>query len=260
MKNQNIKSLKSIKFIDTKDFFYFSFQLNSSHKVILGFTKLGYQNPEELKNIYPFSRCKLAYLHQTHSSKINFVKEYGCYQGDGIFTQQDNLVLAIKTADCLPVYFFVPEHEIIGLIHLGWRSAKKGILEKLNFLKSHTYIFVVAGVGLRKCCYQVGNEFLKYQRLSSFLSFEKNKLFFDPISFLYHTLKSYKINHIKLYDLNICSFCDIRFPSWRREKTFKRTLSFIFKDKTNQRKNFLNIVKKTNGMKNKCIKATLFQF
>lgn len=49
---------------------------------------------------------------------------------DAAFTRKDGLVLAIQTADCLPVLFASKDGSVIGAAHAGWRSLVGGILEK----------------------------------------------------------------------------------------------------------------------------------
>ena len=47
---------------------------------------------------------------------------------DGLITNQKNVALLIKTADCLPILLFDPQKEVIGLIHAGW----KGVVSKIH--------------------------------------------------------------------------------------------------------------------------------
>ena len=48
---------------------------------------------------------------------------------DASFTRERGLVLAIQTADCLPVLFADDKGEVIGAAHAGWRSLVGGVLE-----------------------------------------------------------------------------------------------------------------------------------
>ncbi|MCM8774088.1 MAG: polyphenol oxidase family protein [Candidatus Omnitrophica bacterium] len=169
----------------------------------------------------------IAFMDQTHSSLVNFVDRGGKYRADAIFTIQKEVVLVVKTADCLPLLFYEEKKGYIGVIHLGWRSAKLGILNNINmdFSKGK----VLAGVGLRKCCFRTGAEFINYKELEQFLE-KRESLYFDPISFSLHSFLYKGVDRDNFVDLNICSFCNsLNFFSFRREKTEKRTLSFIVK-------------------------------
>ena len=44
-------------------------------------------------------------------------------------TSNKELVLSLKIADCVPVYIYDIQHEVIGLIHAGWRGIASGIIE-----------------------------------------------------------------------------------------------------------------------------------
>jgi YfiH family protein len=47
---------------------------------------------------------------------------------DGLITAEKNVFLSVTAADCLPIFLFEPEKEIVGMIHAGWRSLAKNIL------------------------------------------------------------------------------------------------------------------------------------
>jgi hypothetical protein len=217
-----------MKLVEKEDAYFienfFSFSL-------AGFTKssLKGRDPEkEVKNVLSFLKeFKVSFLNQRHSFKINFIEKEGIYEGDGLFTKKENLVLIVKSADCLPVLLEDEEKKIIGALHLGWRSLKEGILKNINFSLSSFKVFV--GVGLRKCCYRVGEEFLNYPYLKDFVLRKKDNFYFDVIAFLKNFLFEKGLKEKNFFDLNLCSFCG-EFFSYRRTRTFFRTLTFIMKN------------------------------
>ncbi|MGB9911174.1 MAG: peptidoglycan editing factor PgeF [Microgenomates group bacterium] len=72
---------------------------------------------------------------QVHGSKIKVVKEKDkgkIISGvDGLITQEWNLILGVRTADCLPLLYFEPERKIIGVAHAGWRGVLKRLPQKM---------------------------------------------------------------------------------------------------------------------------------
>ena len=185
-----------------------------------------------LENTYPFlnKEFKISYLNQLHSSKVNFVEKSGLYEGDGLFSAADNLALVVKTADCLPVFFYSSKYDTIGIVHMGWRSAKEGILDNINFDISSFKVTV--GVGLRPCCYSVGKEFSTDKNLKSLLHTREGQLYFDPVGFVKDILGRRGLRKENFFDVNICSFCSKGpFFSYRKAATSQRTLSFIIKEK-----------------------------
>ncbi|UCD15329.1 MAG: polyphenol oxidase family protein [Candidatus Omnitrophota bacterium] len=195
--------------------------------IIAGFTKPNLEGnlPEDIKGALAFlgNDFSVSYLNQQHSDRINFVEEGGIYKGDGLFSAGENLALVVRTADCLPLFFYDIKKEIIGIVHMGWQGAVSGILN--NIESDFSSAIVVAGVGMRQCCYQVGEDFLDYLNLSDFLIRKNDRLYFDPVGFVRK-----KTNKSSFFDLDICSFCSpYGFFSYRKTKCKDRTLSFIAK-------------------------------
>lgn len=211
--------------------------------VIAGFTKsiLKGQLPYDATEAFSFlnPHCQLAYLKQQHSTDINFIEKEGLYTGDALFSGRQRLALIVRTADCLPLFFASTALRIIGIVHMGWRGAKEGILGNLQnqlFLKKNNLssFKVIAGVGLRKCCYRVGKEFLGYTNLRPFLEERSKQVYFDPLQFAKKMLLTSGIRDENFLDLNICSFCSpIQLYSFRRDATNFRTLSFIVRQYNN---------------------------
>jgi YfiH family protein len=65
----------------------------------------------------------------------------GKIEADAIVTNLPNEVLAILTADCLPVLFAAKDGSVIGAAHAGWRGLCSGVLEntvkEMRILASH---------------------------------------------------------------------------------------------------------------------------
>lgn len=73
------------------------------------------------------------WLRQVHGRQVHQV-EAGREQdvtgrdGDALVSTAAGVVLAVQTADCVPVTFSSPEG-IIGVAHAGWRGIEAGVLE-----------------------------------------------------------------------------------------------------------------------------------
>lgn len=108
----------------------------------------------------------LVSLRQVHSDLVHCVSE-GCEHplaGDGLITNTPGLLLAVLTADCLPVIVVDPKHRAVGVFHAGWRGTVKRIVEKgvgemrKHFASDPAQLRAAIGPGIRNCCYQVGPE------------------------------------------------------------------------------------------------------
>lgn len=69
------------------------------------------------------------------------------YGVDGMYTYDDDTVLTMCYADCVPIYFYSPKHHFIGLVHAGWRGTVQQIVYELiqHFPYDLQDLFVVIG-------------------------------------------------------------------------------------------------------------------
>jgi len=112
------------------------------------------------------ARWNLVSLRQVHSDLIHCVSQAFEHPlaGDGLITNTPGLLLAVLTADCLPVILVDPKHRAVGVFHAGWRGTVKRIVEKgvgemrKHFGSNPRQLHAAIGPGIRNCCYQVGSE------------------------------------------------------------------------------------------------------
>ena len=108
----------------------------------------------------------LVTLRQIHSDIIHHVDSIpaGPLAGDGLITATPGLLLAIQTADCLPVILVDTKHHAVGVFHAGWRGTVKRIVEKgvgemhRHFGTRSRDLKAAIGPGIQGCCYEVGEE------------------------------------------------------------------------------------------------------
>ena len=202
------------------------------NSIVAGFTKPVLQG-DVLKDI-PKIAClkdfKIVFLEQIHSATVHRVQEGRLLEGDGLITDKPGIVCVVRTADCMPVFLSSEERNVTGVIHMGWRGAKLGILDNIGYdLQSFK---AIAGCGMRQCCYEVGKEFLNYQEFKPSLKEKNNSLYFNPADFIKRRLEANGLKKDNFLDLNICSICSKEnFYSFRRNATDFRTLSFIVRAK-----------------------------
>ena len=112
----------------------------------------------------------LAILRQVHSDRVLKASRAGLSdppQGDGWVTGEPELLVAIQTADCLPILLVDPEQRIIGAVHAGWRGTLQRIAAKAVGLMQADFgshpgnCVAVVGPAIRRCCYEVGEEVLE---------------------------------------------------------------------------------------------------
>ena len=105
-------------------------------------------------------------LRQIHSDVIRCVDDVPeqMLVGDGVVTATPGRLLAIQTADCLPVIVVDAKRRAVGVFHAGWRGTVKRIVEKgvgamrQWFGSKPRDLMAVIGPGVHSCCYTVGEE------------------------------------------------------------------------------------------------------
>lgn len=50
---------------------------------------------------------------------------------DGLYTSETDLLLALCFADCVPIYFYVKDPAVVGILHAGWRGTVQGGAERM---------------------------------------------------------------------------------------------------------------------------------
>ena len=106
----------------------------------------------------------LVTLRQIHSDIIHCVESLPREQlvGDGLITATPGLLLAIQTADCIPVIVVDTKRHAVGVFHAGWRGTVKRIVEKgvgemvRCFGSRPRDLEAAIGPGIQGCCYEVG--------------------------------------------------------------------------------------------------------
>ncbi|MGD0829699.1 MAG: peptidoglycan editing factor PgeF [Terracidiphilus sp.] len=87
-------------------------------------------------------------------------------KADGLMTDQSGLLLAIQTADCIPVLVADRKRRAVAAFHAGWRGTVSRIVEsgigrmRLEFGSQPEDLAAGIGPGIGPCCYAVGDELL----------------------------------------------------------------------------------------------------
>jgi polyphenol oxidase len=85
-------------------------------------------------------------------------------KADGQFTNDSGLLLAIQTADCIPILIADRSLRAVAAFHAGWRGTVKRIVEsgvgrmRLAFGSRPQDLVAAIGPGIGPCCYAVGEE------------------------------------------------------------------------------------------------------
>lgn len=110
---QNIKHCYSMRPLD--------FKIGEKKKVINDYESLCASLGLDYKNIYR--------PNQTHSNNIarvenepSWIVSEGFQNIDGLITKNKDKILSLCFADCIPLYFYDPVKNVIGMVHSGWKG------------------------------------------------------------------------------------------------------------------------------------------
>jgi len=169
-----------------------------------------------------------ATLRQIHSTEIKEAKGGGCLgEADGLWTGQPGVALAIQTADCVPLLLMDKGLRRVAAVHAGWRGVWGGIvqLQLQLWLRGGTQpkdIEIALGPSIGPCCYEVDEEMGRRfaQRwgegvISKPRGMPKPRLHLAEALRL--ELLSLGLASSQVEAAGVCTFCDRRFHSYRRE-------------------------------------------
>ena len=148
---------------------------------------------------------------------------------DGIFTDNPEVTLLMRFADCVPLVYYDPRKHVVGLVHAGWQGTLQQIAAEGVRLLQEKYNSnpkdVIVGIGPSICgeCYQVREDV--YQQFLSAFGQDANEFFTRRESGLYldlwaaniYTLKQAGVRQIENAGLCTAEHVD-EWYSYRKEK------------------------------------------
>ena len=108
-------------------------------------------------------------LRQIHSDlprrvDASFAQSDDAAQGDALFTREPGFLLAVQTADCIPILLADTRLRAVAAIHAGWRGTLRRIAAKtlgrmqMEFGTRPEDVIAALGPGVGRCCYEVGED------------------------------------------------------------------------------------------------------
>jgi YfiH family protein len=188
-----------------------------SHKIPIGRIEVYTSRPE----------IDFTHLKQTHSCLLlpEEICQFGLIEGDGFLQAQEKRnPLAIKTADCLPI--FILGKNGFSFLHAGWRGLANGIITQ-GAIQQLDPIYAYIGPSIRQNAFEVTEEF--YQHFSSYphrFSRQNGKHYFDLQNAARDMLK--RLNpKMDIEDSGICTYDNRDFNSFRRDKNQERNWNIL---------------------------------
>ncbi len=180
------------------------------------------------------------WLEQTHSNHCVVIETDSNRIADASVTRKPNIVLAILTADCLPIVITNKQGSEIAAIHAGWRGLANGIIENTIAKIQSPSDHLIAWIGPSICfhCYETGEEVLtaftsQYPFTQTAFQFQENKLHANLPELAEMILKNHGISAV--YQSKQCSYetkiennVKNKYYSYRRQKQTGRIATLIW--------------------------------
>jgi hypothetical protein len=124
------------------------------------------QNRARLQAAVGAEDSKLVSILQFHSDAILHFESAPTEpsRADASVTRTAGLLLAVQTADCVPILLVDPKNRAVAAVHAGWRGTLARIVEKaigrmqMQFGSRPQDLLAAIGPSIGGCCYEVGTE------------------------------------------------------------------------------------------------------
>ncbi len=109
----------------------------------------------------PIARC-----HQVHGTNVRVVTAENIIEkpeGDGMVTAEQGILLAVASADCVPILMADDACKVVAAIHAGWRGviagiAQGGVVAMESLGAGRKQIRAALGPSIGQCCFEVDEE------------------------------------------------------------------------------------------------------
>jgi hypothetical protein len=166
------------------------------------------RNFERIAAYFDMQKKQMFTLRQSVSADVIWADAPSWFSiaADGMATDDPDILLGIKTADCAPVLMADYKHGVIGAAHAGWRGAYKGVVENvLHLMIEHGAhkqdIAVAIGPCMQQNSFEVREDMLDVflnQSSGNMRYFKKDgvKYYFDLSRYLIDKIHRFGVENI----------------------------------------------------------------
>lgn len=160
---------------------------------------------------------------QVHGSRVFWLRGDARPEGeeaDALATEEARWV-AVRTADCVPVLLADPRGGRVAAVHAGWRGSRARIAARaVDALEAagarRGDLLAAIGPCIGRCCYEVSAE-LAERFAADFGAAVRRERHLDLVRVNRITLLGAGLDPSKIQALEVCTRCDERFHSYRRD-------------------------------------------
>lgn len=161
----------------------------------------------------------VAFASQVHGATVLRAESGGMVgEADALWTDVPGLMLAMRTADCVPIVMACDG--AVAAIHAGWRGLAAGVIDAtVRVLSSRGPHHAVVGPSICCDCYEVGEEVVRglaqWTPESTFVDRSRSKPHVDAAAAAVAQLRAAGVERVERVEA--CTRCDERLWSHRQD-------------------------------------------
>jgi YfiH family protein len=143
---------------------------------------------------------------------------------DALISSQEEQLLTITVADCLPIYFYDAQKKVVALAHAGWRGVLSLIAPQvIEKMKEHYHsqaddIIVIIGPHIQACHFEVKNDVAR-QFKDKNLTIKDGKTFINLAQVVSDQLIQAQVPIANIKVSSECTYClSDKYFSYRRDR------------------------------------------
>jgi polyphenol oxidase len=139
-------------------------------------------------------------------------------EGDALLDNTPGSVLAVKTADCVPILLVDERLQVVATVHAGWRGTVAGIASRAVQAMAERFgacpddLDAALGPAIGRCCYEVGPEVACHFG-------QQGRAHVDLVEANRQQLLACGLPAHRIYAAGLCTMCLAeQFHSYRRDR------------------------------------------
>lgn len=193
---------------------------------------------ELLGNITGIDKKNILFLHQVHGNNIIQINKEPATnkkvagEGDALITRIKKICLVIRTADCVPVFFFDKQKKVAAAAHSGWKGTQLDIsgmvIQKMGevygSLPGDIHAWIYPSIGPET--YEVNEDVARFFPLERHE--QKGKIFVDLWAGIERSLQEKGLQAKNIFNPRICNRQNTEEFFSHRYGDRGRNLNYIF--------------------------------
>lgn len=190
------------------------------------------------------SSHNLVTIKLVHGNKVVVVTEddngetkEGC---DGLVTNVPSVIIGVTVADCLPIYFWNKQKNIVGIAHAGWRGVRSEITKEMISVFKNSYaceavdVCVEIGPHILGCHFEIQDDLVEiFSEYEECIQKVKGHTCLQLQEVVKKQLLSVGVSEKNIQLSSTCTYCSDNYFSYRRDKPeiIEAMLAYIMIDK-----------------------------